>query len=241
MLNMYLGLWQDSLNSLRSFSEWAAFLLLVGSVLGLGYISAKTIGNPLGRVTTNRLLLLFILLLASAPVTFQMQAKALQIEGSSPHGIVSFELAKTQEKAKAIVDTWNATTIKNRENVEISASDQARRELLLDFPFIFFYVTVSALICFWFAETTAHSQLALIALILGWSAPFAGILDVIENIALLNILNGNLGMFLAPLAFWCALPKLFVTLCLIVPFAAGVVFAAGWNSLRGFAFFIMKK
>jgi len=228
---MYGGLWEAGIKSLKSFGEWTAFLALVGLLLGLGYVCTKTIGNPLSGWGVNRFVLFAILFLASGTVTFQMQAKGLRIKETSPHGIVSFELAKTQDKADMIVEKWKSTTITPRKNVHIPANEQARKELCLDFLFIFFYVTLAGLICFWFAEQTVHPKLALLALTLGWSAPFAGILDVIENFALLRLLDNGKDAYLAPLAFWCALPKLFVTLVLIVPFILVIILVVEWRLL----------
>jgi hypothetical protein len=228
---MYAGLWNIGLKSLKSLSEWMGFLLLVGFVLALGYLCMRSFGNPLTGLGVNRFLVFAVLFVASGSVTSQMRNQSLQMPDISPYGIISFELVKTPSQAEKLANEWKNRDVVVKEK-KIKAADQARKELYLDFPFIFFYVTIAALLCFWFAEKTEYAPLASVALLLGWSAPFAGILDVIENIALLKMLDGSTSPLLAPLAFWCALPKLFVTLWLIVPFLLGVIFISAFVLLR---------
>jgi hypothetical protein len=57
----------------------------------------------------------------------------------APGGIVSLELACTEDKAGCILDEWDAADPKIREN--------ARQGIGWDFPFILFYVTTLALGC----------------------------------------------------------------------------------------------
>ena len=215
MDSMLKGIWKAGILELKSAGEVAAFLLLLAGMIGLGYFLSEKMGNPLRWVGVNRFCLLAALIVLSIPVTIQMQSKELQKIAASPHGIVSLELAKTSEKAEAIRAAWKATylpiDIDNEKVKKVNALEQAKKEIYFDAPFLVLYSLFFMLVMFWIAEHHT-GRVQSVALTLGWAAPIAGVFDAVENYAMLQILNEDSATWFAPLAFWCALLKLFLTL-----------------------------
>ena len=98
----------------------------------------------------------------------------------APRGIVSFELAFTGARSEAIVRSWHAV----RKN--------AKRSLQLDFVFIPLYSTTLVLLCVLaghFFERQHWSGLSTVAAVLAWYQWVAGLLDMVENWALLRLLK----------------------------------------------------
>jgi hypothetical protein len=128
----------------------------------------------------------------------------LQIFGShlitneAPRGIVSFELARDLDQALKIIDSWG-----------IQGRIFAGLDLGFDYLFlVMFSITLasgSILIAEKFNGYWKSFRIIGYAMAIG--SVMAGLLDAVENYALIQILVGNGSDFLAGLAFWCAVPK----------------------------------
>ena len=131
---------------------------------------------------------------------------------AAPYGIVSFELAGSAARADKILNSWDAT-----------ARERAAFSLGLDFLFIPVYAGTVILGIHMAAEKiqgrlSAWRSWLTVALIL------AGLLDIIENIALLTILFQSPVTPLPSIAALCALPKFVLIIIGVVYALTGTVF-----------------
>jgi len=111
--------------------------------------------------------------------------------------IVDFELAGTLDKAQAIMHGWGEV---NRQ--------LARQQTYVDFVYLVLYPLTIALGCGLAArQFSAGSWLVTVGLYLAWAQLAAGLLDAIEDVALLQLLQGSQNPSLPLIARWCALPK----------------------------------
>lgn len=212
MENMYIGLWLYGLKKLALPSDWVTLAALLVAAILAAALGARFFDNPLRFVTINRWALLVILALICSGLIFLMNEGALRQPKVTPHGIVSFELARDAGTVDNILTNWDEGTI-----------PIARRQTWLDFLFVLAYVALLSFACFWIAEKT-NGIWSLVGLTLGWAVPIAGLFDVIENIALLKmlVLDSGAADLLADLpakiAYWMALPKFVILLCFVIPF-----------------------
>jgi hypothetical protein len=140
------------------------------------------------------LLLLLILNLVGLPL----------ITRAAPYGIVSFELARDEAQASAILASWDQ-----------AARLRAAFLLGLDFLFIPLYTAALTLTCLWAARFRRRrrrfpSWLVLIGIPgipLAWAQLGAGLLDMIENIALVRMLFGMVNSPWPQIASVCAFTK----------------------------------
>ncbi len=116
----------------------------------------------------------------------------------APLGIVSFELAGTLPKARAILASW-----------EGRAETYAALSLGLDYLFLLTYSFSIALGCTLLAgrEEDRSPALARVGFILAWAQLGAAALDAVENYALIRLLLGSAEGGWAALAWGCAVPK----------------------------------
>ena len=111
--------------------------------------------------------------------------------------IVQFELAGTLAKAQAMMARWGET---NRQ--------QALRHTYVDFLFLLLYPFTIALGCGLAArQFPTGSWLASAGLYLAWAQLVAGLLDAVENVAMIQLLRGSQNPKLPLIARWCAIPK----------------------------------
>jgi hypothetical protein len=132
------------------------------------------------------------------------------------YGIVAFELAGDLPCAQCIMEQWNAAGVMSI----------ATWHLLLDFGFLLSYATALSLGCVLACRPwgRVHRCLAWLGVVLAWAALLAGLLDVVENLALLSGLHGAAGAWWPPLARYCALPKFaLVLLAALFVLTGGVV------------------
>jgi hypothetical protein len=144
----------------------------------------------------------------------------LNISGSvlrtdaAPGGIISFELARDEGAVRAILDSWED---KAEEQAKISAGFN----LGLDFLFIPAYSTTIALGIIWLTVLLfSRPWITKLALFLAWGQWIAAALDVIENVALYQMLLEGPSTFLAQLASTCAMVKFALVIL-------GLVYALG--------------
>jgi hypothetical protein len=142
----------------------------------------------------------------------------LNHQGASlkPPGIISFELAFTTSKARAIVGGWAGLL------------DIAAKQVRCDYVFIFGYACSLLFICFRaadYASHRGHADLASLAEFAGYGALLAGLLDGIENGGLLLMLAGRISTLIVLVTSLCATVK-FVLAFAAIPVACAV---AGWS------------
>ncbi|MBB3037158.1 hypothetical protein [Hoyosella altamirensis] len=130
----------------------------------------------------------------------------------APHGIVSFEFVGDSEAAAAMLDSWG-----ERGRIE------AAFNLGLDFLFILAWVPAVAIGCLWVAQRFGRFVMALRAL--ATLQIVAGMFDMIENVALLNLLLTTPSEPWPQIAWWAALLKFSILALGVVAIAAGAVVA----------------
>ncbi len=152
--------------------------------------------------------------------------KPLRTE-AAPQGIVSFELAKTESHAAAILSSWND-----------AARISAGLSLGVDYLFLFAYSLSIALGCVLLGglERNRGTILVPIAAPLAWMQLLAALLDAVENYALIQLLLGAGGGSWPALAWGCAVPKFIAVglglLYLIIGGAASAVRRGGGAGAR---------
>ena len=145
----------------------------------------------------------------------------------STHNIVDFELARTGERASAILDEWGPT-----------GRDAAMEAIAIDFGLLVAYSIFLAFACGWVAEALDRHRQRHIAGIGWWLtrlALVAGLLDAIENTALLGVLrqyeSGNVHSGVTLLAAAAASLK-FIILIAVAGFLVVGLLTLIWHWLR---------
>jgi hypothetical protein len=157
----------------------------------------------------------FWLLLLMVILIFIMQVL------SPPPSIVPFEFASTFEEAEAWLRKWGYT-----------GQRQAIIQTYVDFLFLMVYATTLALFCFRLAREQEDFYRS-ISLFLGWSMFVAGLLDAIENVAMLQTLYGNQSDFFPLLSSYTALGKfLIIGIGFIYLTLSGLYLLFNWLLLR---------
>jgi hypothetical protein len=131
----------------------------------------------------------------------------------TPQGIASFELIRNAEEADRILHFWGTAG-------KISAAFN----IGFDYLFIFAYANTIALGCVWIATVLRERKFKIFAMagiLFAWLQWLAGVLDCIENAAMMKILFHGPTDMLAQISRWCAIPKF--TLALIFGFAYQIV------------------
>lgn len=112
-------------------------------------------------------------------------------------GIVSFEFAGNLPNAVAMIDSWDE-----------SARVAAGLNLGLDYLYLVAYPLAIGLGCLLVSLRFRPSGFSAPAgILLSWLQPVAGILDAIENYALISLLTGSRDEIWPAVAYWCATPK----------------------------------
>ncbi|WP_322937861.1 hypothetical protein [Nocardioides bizhenqiangii] len=110
-----------------------------------------------------------------------MRGPIRTMKSASGVSIVPFELAGTDQRAREILAGWGDDGV-----------DAARRSLYLDFPFLLGYAGLGALLAAASAEPVGDAGRAWLTPI-GWGAAagavLAGVLDAVENLALLRTIR----------------------------------------------------
>jgi hypothetical protein len=140
---------------------------------------------------------------AMTALTFVLMAVMAALDAplktdDAPLGIVSFELAGTLPKARAILASW-----------EGRGEIYAALGLGLDYVFLLAYSLSIALGCTLLAsrQEGRRAGLARAGFILAWAQLGAAALDAVENYALIRLLLGSADGGWAALAWGCAVPK----------------------------------
>ncbi len=148
------------------------------------------------KVAEKRLaivLLIAIVLLFSAMRYFDTPLK----NQVSKAGIVSFELAKDLQESKEILNSWDTIS-------KISAG----MSMGLDFLFLIAYAVFISLLIHMLNESLwKHSKLYKIGVMIIWGVFLAAFCDVVENIALIQLLLGDLQQKWSSIAYYFAVLK----------------------------------
>jgi hypothetical protein len=162
----------------------------------------------------KRVFVLVLILTLTLLISLQALGSPLKTS-AAPAGIVSFEFAGTIDLAREIVDSWGT---KGRVFAGLN--------LGLDFLFLVSYTMCIGLGCVLLARSVSdHSRiLHSIGMILAWGQVGAGLLDSLENYALIRVLLGTELAHWPVVARWCAIPKfLLVALGLVFILLAAVL------------------
>ena len=115
-------------------------------------------------------------------------------------GIISFELAKDLSKSEAILNAWN-----------MESKTAAGMSLGFDFLFLLVYALfISILIHTLNERLWKHTKIYTIGVILIWCMFLAALFDMIENVALIKLLLGDLQQKWSSIAYYFAISKFFL-------------------------------
>ena len=133
---------------------------------------------------TNRNIIIFLFAGTLAVwLLMRWQGRSLEMPEHSPAGIVSLELSATPTVANQLLDAWKGDRIA-----------VARKNIWLDFVFIFFYSWLYYTLCGNIA--VRQNQLwGRVGVLLAIGSMVAALLDVIENIFMLFTLDGMFNSF----------------------------------------------
>jgi small-conductance mechanosensitive channel len=156
--------------------------------------------HPLENIQNRSRTILFLVLLSLTIATMLVMngaGSSLNTE-EAPYGILSLELAGSQQRAKAILDSWDQAA-------------QMRAAFIqgLDFLFLVLYSTTIGLACLWAGETLKRvgwSPSAL-GIPLAWGLWLAAFCDALENVALVVMLFGSITSPWPEIAVVCAVIK----------------------------------
>ena len=146
-------------------------------------------------------LLVGLILFSLGMAIVQIQkGEALFHHQKVPLGIVSFELAGEESKAREIADFWASRKL----------TDKAKKSIYWDFGFLLAYGLCLSFICFLASTSWPSPSLGFcLGTVLSLTFILAGIFDAVENLAMLRMISaGQDSMGIFPLlARWCAIPK----------------------------------
>ena len=125
----------------------------------------------------------------------------------APAGIVSFELAKDIAQSTLMINSWDAEAI-----------SAAKKSLYADFLFLCIYSTFFALLIFKLNKKLNLKTHYLSEILMG-AIFLSAFFDVVENLALLQLIYGNLEQFWSAIAYYFAVLKFTIlaiaTLCIL--------------------------
>jgi len=124
----------------------------------------------------------------------------------SPQGIVSFELAKDVDVSAAIIDSWDTI-----------ARTSANRSMAFDFLFLIVYGLFIGLMIHKLNRVWIKSGFHTFGIVLIYLVFLASLFDIIENVALLLLLSGNLEQIWSSTAYYFAMMK-FIILAIALVF-----------------------
>ncbi len=169
----------------------------------------------------------FALLILTLLVGISLQALGGPLRTAvAPSGIVAFEFAGTLQKADAIVASWGQ-----------QGQAFAGLNLGLDCLFLFSYALCIGLGCVLISNALSSRSriLSSLGLILAWAQLGAGLLDSLENYALIRVLLGSERAYWPAIARWCAFPKFVIVAVGILYIVLAAIFLLWKTRLSGAA------
>ena len=138
-------------------------------------------------------LLVFMVIMVATMRFFDSELK----NDIAPNGIVSFELAKELQNTEMILNSWDDT-----------AKTFANLSMKFDFIFLIIYAFFLGLVVHKLNESVwKKGSIYQLGVLICWSILIAAFFDVIENLALMQILKGNLQQMWSTTAYYFALMK----------------------------------
>lgn len=205
---------QGTLEALSNltFLEW---LLLLAILSSIAWITSRFEKPNLPKKKYRRYILIGLVVLNVVFIQL-MSSDVLTSVDEVKYGIIDFEMAKTETRADDIRSAW----IDEENKVELPVgsgklvwiSDIAEKDIYLDLGFILSYVSLFGFISFWIADVLNQGPLSKAGIMIGWGPLIAGLLDLVENTAMLLMLNHGASGLLAGISFWSALPKFIIIL-----------------------------
>ncbi|MEM1319752.1 MAG: hypothetical protein AAGG75_05810 [Bacteroidota bacterium] len=154
----------------------------------------------------------------SLPAVVFIMTTMIVIEGQlGAEGIVAFEFAGSLSRAEELMGNWGPI-----------GQIKAAFLIGLDFLFIPAYCTAIGFFCYKLAPHFNNTALKATGYRLSWLIFLAGLLDIIENTGLYQLLAGTKSDFWAKIALWCAIPKFGIVIMGIVY----VVAAYGYSRFK---------
>jgi hypothetical protein len=135
---------------------------------------------------------------------------------AAPSGIVAFEFAGELAVAERILESWGD-----------AGRTRAGLSLGLDYLFLVLYASALALACAGMGRWLSRHWrgAAAVGAALAWGQLAAGLLDAVENFALIRLLLGSDGAAWPLLAWWCAAAKFSLVGAGLVYLLAGLALA----------------
>lgn len=161
----------------------------------------RTFRSPYGWLTPahqHGAFVVFLLLTIALMFALRVIDRPLQTP-VAPQGIVSFELAGRLDNAQAILESWGP-----------GGRVYAGLSLGLDYLYLFAYAGAIGLGCMVVVHSLGKRTgptPPLLGIMMAWALLVAGLLDAVENYALIKLLLGSVEPFWPPLAQGCALVK----------------------------------
>lgn len=171
-----------------------------GLILGISFkIIRPMIVSPfhkLSKIAEKRLT--FTLLISVVILIVVMRHFDGPLKNSvSTFGIVSFELAMQLTRSQAILDSW-----------DVAAKTSAGISLGIDFLFLLVYSSFISLLIHQVNERLwQHTKVQLIGFVMIYGVFLAALFDVIENIALIQLLLGDFEQYWSSMAYYFAFLK----------------------------------
>lgn len=138
-----------------------------------------------------------LLVILTLAVMFALHVSGEPLKtAAAPAGIISYEFAGTLPVAQAMIESWGVT-----------ARISAGLNLGFDYLFLALYPLAIGLGCVIVAR---GGFLSTPGILLAWGQLLAGLLDAIENYALIQLLLGARDPGLPIIALWCATPKFLI-------------------------------
>ena len=141
------------------------------------------VSNLLTHMTNRNIIIVLFLGTTVLYLLLRWQGRSLEIPEHSPAGIVSLELSATPAVAGQVLNAWDGP------NIQV-----ARRNVLLEFIFIFFYSWMYYTLCGNFAVRQDQGW-SRVGVLLAIGSMLAALFNVFENILLLFTLSGNYTSF----------------------------------------------
>ena len=161
-------------------------------------MNIENISHPFSSIEKDKLTRIFIVLgVLTLILMITLNSINSQLSNkTAPMGIVSFELAGTMEHSQKIIAGWGE-----------DGKTYAALSLGLDYLFLVSYASFLSLGCVLVTNRLTNTGKLIIAgSLLSWSQLIAGLLDGIENWALIQLLFSTQNEFYPALAKYCAVP-----------------------------------
>lgn len=161
----------------------------------------KPLGSPINKmlpsVTYTILILTGLINVAIVDYSYYMG------DYFGDFSLIDLELAGSVVDANFMLDYWKNSEVLQWVYFHIGLDYL----FLVSYSFfLFFACHASAL------QIKAFPFFTTLGLVVGWLQPLAGILDLIENYALIHMISGSLDEFWPKLSSWCAMPKFAIAL-----------------------------